>query len=70
MTATTGLLNAFCACRMAISPICTEAPESTTTRPFAVLMKVTLHIIPWFSGVGKPSREKIIQTCFDTWRSG
>ena len=70
MIATTGLPNAFRAWRMAISPICAEAPESITTRPWAVLTKVMLHIIPWFSGVGKPSGEKIIQTCFDTWRSG
>ena len=37
---------------MAISPICTEAPVSTTTSPLGVSTKVMLHIIPWFSGLG------------------
>jgi hypothetical protein len=44
--------------RIAISPICSELPESRMTTPVEVVTKMTLDIMPRFSGVGKPIRRK------------
>jgi hypothetical protein len=54
-TATTGSGVTFLIIRIAIWPICNELPESSTTTPALVTTKITLAIMPRFSGVGKPS---------------
>ncbi|MCY1556300.1 hypothetical protein D9M68_930380 [compost metagenome] len=54
-TAITGLGVTVLIMRIAIWPICTEAPVSNTTTPFWVMAKMMLAISPWFSCVGKPS---------------
>ena len=63
--ATTGWSVTVRIMRSAISPICTEPPGSSITTPSRVTTKVMLLIIPWFSGVGKPSLDQIIHTCSD-----
>ena len=55
---------------MAVLPAKKIATAGVLSAVAVVLGITRLGIIPWFSGVGKPSGEKIIQTCFDTWRSG
>jgi hypothetical protein len=60
--ATTGRSVSVRSWRMAISPICTEAPLSSTTTPAEVITNTTLAIIPRFSGVGNPSAANTMAT--------